>query len=421
MLLTVFDGFHCLPLVSSENQTLDKIDLLNDNSICHRKEEGTNILQTIRVKTCYMDSVKENNFYIGKGWIQCENRDCLKWRLLQQDDIENIDSNTPWYCYMNIDPKFNKCSVAEEYFPKESQFQKHGLKYIYSKFPLGSLVLAKMKTWPRWPGILSPDPVDGQYVKYDFNGDVESHHVEFLGNPHSRSWTAIKYIDLYPNSFKADVCKKKKAWYDSALEEANKLLAYSTQQRLDICYLSKKGTVIWPLVVIIHKHFNFYVCKYFSQLKVVQKNVGRKLVTEMEGILIVDSQQILITFSIFRQRMLTYPCKIARSEDILSRQSLVVTETEIILKDLDQILSQVLVTSKPFLESSGNREDNNEREEVLNCSLEASEESRPMEISTEEDCIIIDGKAFMAGECIESITEQFKEIDYLMADFQGSL
>ncbi|KAK9396420.1 zinc finger CW-type PWWP domain protein 2 [Crotalus adamanteus] len=100
-----------------------------------------------------------------------------------------------------------------------------------------------MKTWPRWPGILSPDPVDGQYVKYDFNGDVESHHVEFLGNPHSRSWTAIKYIDLYPNSFKADVCKKKKAWYDSALEEANKLLAYSTQQRLDICYLSKKDTV----------------------------------------------------------------------------------------------------------------------------------------------------------------------------------
>lgn len=43
---------------------------------------------------------------------------------------------------------------------------------------------------------------------------------------------------------------------------------------------------------------------------------------------------------------------------------LVVTETEIILKDLDQILSQVLVTSQPFLESSGNREDNNEREEV---------------------------------------------------------
>ncbi|KAG8139213.1 hypothetical protein E2320_001986, partial [Naja naja] len=159
-----------------------------------------NILQTRRIKTCYMDSVKE--FYIGRVWIQCENRSCLKWRLLLQDDVGNIDSNAPWYCYMNIDAQFNKCSVAEEYFPKESEFQKHGLKYIYSKFPLGSLVLAKMQTWPRWPGILSPDPIDGQYVKYDFNGHVESHHVEFLGNPHSRSWTSIKYIDPYPSSFK---------------------------------------------------------------------------------------------------------------------------------------------------------------------------------------------------------------------------
>uniref|UniRef100_A0A2D4L836 Uncharacterized protein n=1 Tax=Micrurus paraensis TaxID=1970185 RepID=A0A2D4L836_9SAUR len=99
----------------------------------------------------------------------------------------------------------------------------------------------------------------------------------------------------------------------------------------------------------------------------------------------------------------------------------IVTETKIILKDLDQILSQVLVTSKPSLESSGNREDNNEREEILNCCSEASKKRRPMEIRTEEDCIIIDGKALMAGKCIESITEQFKEIDSLMADFQGSL
>ncbi|XP_026564011.1 zinc finger CW-type PWWP domain protein 2 [Pseudonaja textilis] len=344
-----------------------------------------------------MDSVKE--FYIGRVWIQCENRSCLKWRLLLKDDAGNIDSNAPWYCYMNIDAQFNKCSVAEEYFPKESQFQKHGLKYIYSKFPLGSLVLAKMQTWPRWPGILSPDPIDGQYVKYDFNGHVESHHVEFLGNPHSRSWTSIKYIDPYPSSFKTDECKRKKAWYKSALEEANKLLACSTQQRLDKCYLSKKDTVNGEAKRKTDKIEHKKMIKHYT------KKYGKKTSCRNGR----------------KQRMLTFPCKIARSEDILSRESLVVTETKIILKDLDQILSQVLVTSKPSLESSGNREDNNEREEILNCYSEASKERRPMEISTEEDCIIIDGKAFVAGECIESITEQFKEIDYLMADFQGSL
>ncbi|XP_032093413.1 LOW QUALITY PROTEIN: zinc finger CW-type PWWP domain protein 2 [Thamnophis elegans] len=327
-----------------------------------------------------MDSVKENNFYIGKVWIQCENRSCLKWRLLLQNDVGNIDSNAPWYCYMNIDPQFNKCSVAEEYFPKESQFQKHGLKFIYSKFQLGSLVLAKMKTWPRWPAILSPDPIDGQYVKYDFNGDVESHHVEFLGNPHSRSWTAIKYIDPYSSSFKTAVCKKRKTWYESAFEEANKLLACTTQKGLTYATYQKK-------------------------IKSYTKKCGKKISCRNER----------------KQRMLTYPCKIARSEDILSKKNLVVRETKIILKDLDQILNQVLVTSKPFLESSGNGEANNERKEILNCCLEASEEKRPMEISTEEGCIIIDGKAFVAGEYIESITEQFKEIDSLMADFQSNL
>ncbi|XP_058038711.1 zinc finger CW-type PWWP domain protein 2 [Ahaetulla prasina] len=419
---------------------------------------------------CYMDSVKENNFYIGKVWIQCENRSCLKWRLLLQNDVGNIDSNAPWYCYMNIDPQFNKCSVAEEYFPKESQFQKHGLKYIYSKFPLGSLVLAKMRTWPRWPGILSPDPIDGQYVKYDFNGDVESHHVEFLGNPHSRSWTAIKYIDPYPSSFKADVSRKKKAWYESALEEANKLLACSIQQRLDICYLSKKeektvcNLCLQPIKNSTIKN------RIGLQVKIVKKmaDVSRKkkawyesALEEANKLLACSIQQRLDICYLSKkdtvndkdaqrktdkidcrkmikrctkkcgkktscrnerkQRMLTYPCKIARSEDILSKESLVVTETKIILKDLDQILSQALVTSKPYLESSGNGEDNNEREKILNCCLEVSEERRPMEINTEEDCIIIDGKALVAGQCIESITEQFKEIDSLMADFQGSL
>lgn len=48
-------------------------------------------------------------------------------------------------------------------------------------------------------------------------------------------------------------------------------------------------------------------------------------------------------------------------------------------------------------------------------------EKGPMEINTQEDCIIIDGKAFKAGECIESITDRFKEIDSLMAEFQDSL
>lgn len=90
-----------------------------------------------------------DNFYLDKVWIQCENSSCLKWRLLSNDDAAQVDLSAPWYCYMNTDPWFNKCSVSEEYFPKASQFQKHGLKYIYSELPLGSLVLVKLHKWPR--------------------------------------------------------------------------------------------------------------------------------------------------------------------------------------------------------------------------------------------------------------------------------
>ncbi|KAF7247641.1 Zinc finger CW-type PWWP domain protein 2 [Varanus komodoensis] len=98
----------------------------------------------------------------------------------------------------------------------------------------------------------------------------------------------------------------------------------------------------------------------------------------------------------------------------------VVSETEIILKDLDQILKHVAAISEPSSRSFVDGEDNNVREEVTSCCMEFTEK-RPMEINTQEDCIIIDGKAFKAGECIESITDRFKEIDSLMAEFQDSL
>uniref|UniRef100_A0A8C8S6Y3 CW-type domain-containing protein n=1 Tax=Pelusios castaneus TaxID=367368 RepID=A0A8C8S6Y3_9SAUR len=96
-----------------------------------------------------MDAITENHFYLDKVWIQCEIGSCLKWRLLSKDDAAEVDHSEPWYCYMNTDPWFNDCSVSQEYFPEESKFNENGFKYIYSEFPIGSLVLVKMHSWPR--------------------------------------------------------------------------------------------------------------------------------------------------------------------------------------------------------------------------------------------------------------------------------
>lgn len=92
----------------------------------------------------------DNGFYADTMWIQCENEDCLKWRLLTIEDAASVDSSKPWYCHMNNDTWFNCCSVPEESYPEESVFHQCGLKLVYSQLPVGTLVLAKMSGWPRW-------------------------------------------------------------------------------------------------------------------------------------------------------------------------------------------------------------------------------------------------------------------------------
>ncbi|KAH0627313.1 hypothetical protein JD844_002866 [Phrynosoma platyrhinos] len=98
----------------------------------------------------------------------------------------------------------------------------------------------------------------------------------------------------------------------------------------------------------------------------------------------------------------------------------VLSETETKLKDLDQILKHVADSSKPSFKSLVDGEDNNLRKKVSNCCSEFTEKG-PVESHTQEDCVTIDGKALKAGECIESITDRFKETDSLMAEFQDSL
>lgn len=96
-----------------------------------------------------MDSLVENSMYVNKVWVQCENESCLKWRLLSNEDAAKVDHSKPWYCFMNTDSRYNKCSISEEDFPEESQLHESGFKIVYSQLPLGSLVLVKLQNWPR--------------------------------------------------------------------------------------------------------------------------------------------------------------------------------------------------------------------------------------------------------------------------------
>ncbi|MBN3305535.1 ZCPW2 protein, partial [Amia calva] len=133
-----------------------------------------------------------------KHQITCIKCACLKWRLVLNKDAEIITPNAPWYCHMNPDPFFSSCLVPEEWFPNHTDLYGHGMKFVYSPLPAGSLVMIKASKWPWWPAILCPDPLSGSYVTYDTDGHIDRYHAEFLGNPHSRIWASARIVSPYP-------------------------------------------------------------------------------------------------------------------------------------------------------------------------------------------------------------------------------
>ncbi|KAG5197419.1 hypothetical protein JEQ12_008148 [Ovis aries] len=389
--------------------------------------------------------------YINEVWVQCENESCLKWRRLSNEDKAKVNHSEPWYCFMNTDSKYNKCSVSEEDFPEESQLYQSGYKIIYSQLPLGSLVLVKLQNWPSWPGILCPDPFKGKYVTYDLDGDVEQYHVEFLGDPHSRSWIDAAFVGHYSITLKGcfllgskaeltclldlsslnrhgagksmqaekilsdleddkgpplpwgmeyltkeerkpEKCKKNK-WYKSALQEAYLLYGCSHEQRLERCYLSKqdKSKAAGKVTVVAKKRVR------------ISKNNAEKKNPK------------------FRKRkrkaVLKSSFENVCSDDALSKENMVVSETEFLLKELEQMLEQALehtTTHKESEEECG--EEVKTREKLPKCGPEVPAGSS-LENHCEEECLIIDGRRLKAGECIENITKKFKEIDALMSEF----
>lgn len=52
-------------------------------------------------------------------WVQCENPNCNKWRLLPAGTV--VNENEAWYCYMNPDPDKNTCSASEAEYDENNE------------------------------------------------------------------------------------------------------------------------------------------------------------------------------------------------------------------------------------------------------------------------------------------------------------
>ncbi|KAM7229822.1 hypothetical protein CapIbe_018539 [Capra ibex] len=290
------------------------------NAVTEKGKFDSKIIQCCNMA---VDSSVENSMYINKVWVQCENESCLKWRLLSNEDKAKVNHNEPWYCFMNTDSKYNKCSVSEEDFPEESQLRQSGYKIVYSQLPLGSLVLVKLQNWPSQKNVRKISGIRVPYKKHTSSMDV----------------------------------LMSKGWKDAT---------YQNRVRISKNNAEKKNP-------------KFRKRKRKAVLKSSFENV----------------------------------C----SDDALSKENMVVSETEFLLKELEQMLEQALehtTTHKESEEECG--EEVNTREKLPKCGPEVPAGSS-LENHCEEECLIIDGRRLKAGECIENITKKFKEIDALMSEF----
>ncbi|XP_057293092.1 zinc finger CW-type PWWP domain protein 1-like [Hydractinia symbiolongicarpus] len=173
-------------------------------------------------------------------WVQCDNPKCMKWRKLPKVVCNDLSSVT-WFCHMNADEAHNSCDVKEE-----KMHVPRGRTVVFSELEVGSLVWAKFSGYPRWPGVISPDPCFGDrihIIRYDDGtNDPKYYHIEFLGKPHTHAWVSARYVQIYSVSigeteFTQNAMKRKamKLSFQKSISEASQMLELTQDQRLEKC------------------------------------------------------------------------------------------------------------------------------------------------------------------------------------------
>ncbi|XP_077003097.1 zinc finger CW-type PWWP domain protein 2-like [Tamandua tetradactyla] len=188
---------------------------------------------------------------------------------------------------------------------------------------------------------------------------------------------------------KPEKCKNKK-WYESALQEVYLLYGYSHEQRLEMCYLSKQDKPKADAMVTK------------KRVRVSKSNMEKKKPKFRK-----------------RERKALLKCSFENvcSDDALSKENMTVSETQVLLKELEQMLEQAL---QPMTIPDESKEEcgkeTNTGGKLSKCNPEAPAHN-PFEDHCEEDYLVIGGIKLKAGECIENIAIKFKETDALMSEF----
>ncbi|XP_052090825.1 uncharacterized protein LOC127727750, partial [Mytilus californianus] len=123
----------------------------------------------------------------------------------------------------------------------------------------GTLVLAKLDGYDKWPAVMTRDPHTGLQFEMDSNRQLSTYHVEFLGPSHTHAWIKADRVCLYSkdnmndsqsqSSEKQQENKVKKKLtspknkpskvilqkLEKSKEEADCMVVLSREQRLKLC------------------------------------------------------------------------------------------------------------------------------------------------------------------------------------------
>ncbi|KAK8780429.1 hypothetical protein V5799_018228 [Amblyomma americanum] len=128
-----------------------------------------------------MQELLETRINTTEGtWVQCDHPGCNKWRYLA-DVIDPSELPEKWYCSMNKDPKHNSCEAEEDDLPDDDLLE--------AKYFVGSVVWARVNTYPWWPAMIDDDPDLGVYEWREGRPGLPTHyHVTFLDQNVTRAW-----------------------------------------------------------------------------------------------------------------------------------------------------------------------------------------------------------------------------------------
>ncbi|CAN8016189.1 unnamed protein product [Ixodes persulcatus] len=175
---------------------------------------------------------KEKDFYrtMERRWVESQLVEPSKWESLHSPSYAgNASYNGRALLY--LDTQYKSCAAAQQDTPQE--------EFVDAKFFLGSIVWAKLASYPWWPAMIDDDPDSCLYFcnKDPYDEDHVTHyHVTFLDKNVTRAW--VREDRCMP--FRQEgVVKKYERAFDDAVERAKLAIKLPLPERIaEYCFIN---------------------------------------------------------------------------------------------------------------------------------------------------------------------------------------